>query len=45
MEMKLFVEETSSFAEASGVVMPMPVRANTLNEIKKKNNVFFLVQI
>jgi hypothetical protein len=37
----LLVDETSNFAEACGVVVPMPVWANTLTEIKKKNTIFF----
>ena len=37
--------ETSSLAEAWGVVVPMPVWAYTCTENKKKNSAFFILQI
>ncbi len=41
----LLEDATSSFAEASGVVVPIPVWAKTLTEIRMRNNIFFIIQI
>jgi hypothetical protein len=41
----LFEEETSNFADASGVVVPMPVWANKLVENNKKRRILFMIFI